>query len=120
MYTPPKEIMTLFEEWSLANPKDEKSKKHSHFTIGHNFWQGKTHTESTKKLLSLLNSGENNPMFGKKLTEEQRNKISKNQTGKPLSQQHKLAISKSKVGIPRSEETKRKISEARKKSKQQL
>jgi hypothetical protein len=81
-------------------------------------WTGKNHSEETKLLLSKLNSGKNNPMFGKKLTEEQRKKISLSQLGRPLSEKHKQAISLSKIGIPRSEETKRKISEARRKTKQ--
>lgn len=81
---------------------------------GTNFWQGKTHTDETKKILKELNTGENNPMFGKKLTTEQKRRITDKQLGKPLSKSHKLSISVSKIGKPRSEETKRKISESRK------
>lgn len=120
IYSPPEEISTLIKDWISLNSDFLETTNYKNFSIGCNFWKGKNHTDSTKKLLSSLNSGENNPMFGKKLTTEQKLKISQKQIGRPLSKEHKLAISKSKTGIPRSEETKRKISEARKKSKQLL
>ncbi len=58
---------------------------------------GKTHSESTKRLLSMLNAGKNNTMFGRKHSEETKQKISKANKGKY------------QIGIPHSEETKRKL-----------
>jgi hypothetical protein len=115
-YYAPADFIFELQEWFKNNPDVLKEKNYISFSEGCNFWKNKTHTEETKKLLSLLNTGQNNPMFNKKLTEEQRLKISIKQTGRPLSNSHKLSISKSKTGIPRSEETKRKISESRRKS----
>lgn len=43
---------------------------------------GHKHSEETKKLLSKLNSGENNAMYGKKLSEEQKQKISRKLKGR--------------------------------------
>jgi hypothetical protein len=117
-FTPADELFSNFIEWSKNN-KFIKKELDDGFSVGCNFWQGKKHTEETKKLLSQINQGENNPMFGKKLTTEQRLKITQKQAGRGLSDSHKQSISKSKTGIPRSEETKRKISEGRKKSKLQ-
>jgi tricorn protease-like protein len=111
------EILNSIKTWLKQNPDIFDST--IPFSEGDNFWTGKKHTDDTKKLLSQLNSGENNPMFGKKLTTEQRLKITQKQTGRPLSDSHKQSISKAKTGIPRSEETKRKISEGRRKSKLQ-
>jgi hypothetical protein len=115
-YYAPTDFVFELQEWFKNNPDILEKQNYISFSEGCNFWQGKTHTEETKKILSLLNKGENNPMFNKKLTEEQKLKISTKQIGRPLSDSHKLSISKSKTGIPRSEETKRKISESRRKS----
>ena len=103
------EVLFDLRNWSKITPV-----KVERISRGNNFWHGKNHTEETKKLLSDLNIGEKNPMFGKKLTVEQGKKISDKQLGKTLSKSHKLSISIAKIGKPRSEETKRKISESRK------
>lgn len=68
-----------------------------------------------------VGSGENNPMFGKKHSEEARRRISEAKKGKKLSEETKRKISEAKSGenhpmygkkIPK--ETRRKISKARK------
>lgn len=84
---------------------------------------GVTLSEETKHLLSQKLSGENNPWYGKKHTNEELEKMSVNRKGKcagennywygkNLSEETKLKISKSKTGKVTSEETKRKQSEA--------
>lgn len=84
---------------------------------------GATLSEETKRLLSQKLSGENNPWYGRKHTEEELEKMSVNRKGKcagnnncwygkKLSEETKLKISKSKIGKTASEETKIKQSEA--------
>lgn len=51
---------------------------------------GKRHNEETKQRLRLLNLGENNPMFGKHLSEEAKQKISKSVKGRKDSNETKL------------------------------
>lgn len=61
-----------------------------------NHFYGRKHSEETKNKISQANSGETAPMFGKKLSEEA-----------------KQRIAKSKLGIPRSSETIKKMSLSR-------
>lgn len=76
-------------------------------------------------------SGENNPNYGKKLSQETKEKMSKSQKeryinekgywyGKTLSDEHKEKIRQSRIGRINSEETRRKISNGRKKPVVQL
>jgi len=78
---------------------------------------GKTHSEFTKKRLSISKIGKNNPMFGKPVSEETRKKISIANTGKnnPFYGKHHTEETKQKLsllknGMHHSEEAKRKIS----------
>lgn len=50
-------------------------------------------TESTREKLKIVNSGENNGMYGKKHLQETKNKISKSLIGKPLTESTKNKIS---------------------------
>ena len=62
------------------------------------------------------NNGENNPFYGKRHTEETKQKISEANKGKKheFSEEHKQKIGESNKGKTLSEETKQKISESRK------
>lgn len=84
---------------------------------------GVTLSEETRHLLSRKLSGEKNPWYGRKHTDEELEKMSANRKGKcagennywygkHLSEETKLKISKSKTGKTASEETRRKLSEA--------
>lgn len=92
---------------------------------------GRKHSEKTKKLMSENNKGENHHFYGKKLSIEHKDKISKagtgrvhsektkkqigkSQKGKVISEEQKKLISLNNTGRPCSEETKLKISEAMK------
>lgn len=97
-------------------------------------------SEETRKKRSESLKGENNPMFGKKLSEEHKKKISDSQKGRVFSEEHKQKISVSSkgkkysevtlekmrssklgeknywFGITHSEETKKKISDGNKRA----
>jgi len=77
------------------------------------------HSEATKKRLSEMNSGPNNPRYGKPRSAETKEKLRLAHTGKVLSEEHKAKLSKAKKGKPGSRkgshcspETRKKISEA--------
>lgn len=76
-------------------------------TDGGDGWLGYHHSDATKEKLSLLNSGENNPMYGKHLSEEAKQKLHEQNLGElnPM------------FGKTHSEEAKQKISQKNKKSK---
>ena len=75
---------------------------------------GYTHNEETRKKISEMIKGENNPNYGKEMSKEHKQKISEAHIGKTLSDEHKLKLSEALKGKSRSEESKRKQSEARK------
>lgn len=62
---------------------------------------------------SWANSGEKNGMFGRKWTEEQKQKIREQNTGWQPTVEMRSKISSSKIGKSRDSETKRKISETK-------
>ncbi len=62
----------------------------------HNF--GKAHTEEWKKNHSERFSGENHPLWGKKFSEESRQKMSAAKLGRKLSNEHKRKIGISNRG----------------------
>jgi hypothetical protein len=76
--------------------------------------------EETRKKLSELRVGEKNPNYGKKMSEEQRKKISESAKGRKLSEEHKNKIRKSmlgntwNVGRKHSDEMKMKVGESSK------
>jgi hypothetical protein len=72
-------------------------------------FSGKKHTEESKLLIGKANSGKNNILFGKNLTEETKQKLSKAHKGKILSEEHKQKISQSQMGKILSEEHKQKM-----------
>ena len=71
----------------------------------------------TKKKMSEINSGENNPMYGKKISEETKNKISESLKGHKVSEETKEKISKSNKGKVKSENHKNKLRNSHKKKK---
>lgn len=72
---------------------------------GYNIRSGGSRTplgEETKKKMSIAHSGENNSMFGKKQTEETKEKMRQSHLGKPLSKEHvaKASQTHKKGGYP--------------------
>lgn len=65
-------------------------------------WLGMTHSEETKKLLSELNSGENNPHYGKKHSEETKKKMSKSRRARKISETQKEKMRLAKQNISQS------------------
>ena len=98
-------------------------------TIGGNSMEGYICSEETRKKLSEINSGENNPfygknwddygghpkgMLGKQHTEETKEKIGKQSKGRTHTEETKKKLSEINKGKTMSEETKRKLSESKK------
>jgi group I intron endonuclease len=122
-----KELNTLLPNGYNISPKgglgikgslsEESKKKISKSNKGKQVWLGKSHSmESKKKISKSTNvSGELNPFYGKKHSDESILKI-KEKSGKnyPKSEEHKKNISKGKKGKESilSEEGRKKISEA--------
>ena len=103
--------------------------KHCEHSILHN--KGRCLSEEHKKKLSEARkdryTGENNPMYGKKhsdetlrkmreakknMSEETKKKIREAKKGRCLSEEHKKKIREAKKGKPKSEEHKKKLSKA--------
>lgn len=76
---------------------------------------GHKRTAEVCQRLSKSKSGKNNPFYGKKLSKEHRNKVSKNNArywkGKRLSKETRQKISKALTGKKLSVETRKKVSE---------
>jgi hypothetical protein len=77
----------------------------NHPMFGKGAFLGRTHSDKTKKKLSEIRRGENNPMFGKLGTmqgkthsEESRKKMSEAKRGKTLSEEHKKKLSEAHRG----------------------
>lgn len=90
--------------------REEYSKSES--GEGNPFW-GKKHTEEWLKRASEINSGEGNPQYGKPHSEEHKRKIRESSIGKKhnIGEEGRLNIYLAHKGIPRKEETKRKLRE---------
>ena len=69
------------------------------------------HSEEARQKMSESTKGENHPMYGKKLSDETKQKISEAHKGKTLSEEHRRKISEVQIGKSVSDETKRKMSE---------
>lgn len=81
---------------------------------GNTYNSGKKHSRHFCENISKRVSGENNPFFGKKHTEETKQKISKIRTGTTASLATKEKMSKTHNGKRHTEETRKKISNNRK------
>lgn len=104
--------------------------------IGNLFWLNKNHTEESKLKNKIAHIGkmvgEDNPMFGirlmgelngfygKKHSNESKQKMSLIKRGKKFTEEHKMKISESNKGKKRTEETKKRISDSLKGEKHHL
>lgn len=71
----------------------------------------------TKEKMSEINRGENNPMYGKKISEETKKKISESLKGREVSEETKKKISESNKGRTKSENHKNKLRDSHEKKK---
>ena len=71
-------------------------------------------SDSTREKLRAAKKGEKNPMYGKHLSDESKNKLSEARKGIHFTEEHKNKLSEAKKGHPVSEETKKKIGELKK------
>ena len=82
---------------------------------GYNNKEGGSHgkySKETKEKMSENKKGENNPMYGKRLTEEHKRKLRESRKGVKLTKEHIEQLIKSKKGKPLSQEHRDKISKA--------
>lgn len=93
----------------FANRAKQTSKKFTTvYMIGEkNHFYGKTHSEETKKKLSLIHKG-------KTINQKTKLAVSERHKGVPLSEEHKEKIKKSLTGKKRTEEQRKRISDAKK------
>ena len=93
----------------FANRAKQTSKKFTtvHMTGEKNHFYGKTHSEETRKKISLIHKG-------KTINEKTKLAVSKRHKGVPLNEEHKEKIKKSLTGLKRTEEQRKRISEAKK------
>ena len=111
----------LANDWEQMHILFERAKGKSEYNIA-NGGNGKgAVSEATKRKLSEINRGMNNPNHGKQLSAETKTKISKKMKGQPAnnkgkhhSEETRKKISESMKGRHLTEETRKKISEARK------
>jgi group I intron endonuclease len=75
---------------------------------------GHKHSEKTKKLMSKLHSGENNAMYGRKLSEETKEKIRQKILGRFVSDETREKLREAGLDRSHSEETKFKQSRIKK------
>lgn len=71
-------------------------------------------SEETRKKLSLLNKGKNNPMYGKAVSDETKKKLSESLKNKPRTKEWKEKISKALKGKKHSKEVLERLSKIRK------
>lgn len=80
--------------------KDNLKKNHADFKAEKNPFYKKHHTEKTKELLREANSGENSVFYGKKFSDEHREKIAKhNRLRKPTKQALNAAAEKNRKKV---------------------
>ena len=110
------------EEFDVAYSKEELDKLEDMYIKiydcidnGYNQKEGGSHgkvSRESRKRMSESKKGENNPMYGKCLTEEHKRKLSESRKGVKLTKEHIEQLTKSKKGKPLSQEHKDKISKA--------
>jgi len=101
----------------IRETSPNKHRRYSDPEYRHRLSQSITRTLNTpeaKERLKIQNGGENNPMFGKKRTNDFKQKISKIHRGKQLSECTKNLIRRSRVGKVLSPETKEKMKASQK------
>ena len=98
----PPETRAKISAANMGHPGKKGKESHFYGKTGElNPFFGQRHSEETRKLLSELGKryvGEGNPMYGKHHSEETRAKISQSLSGKPLSDEQRLKISQSLSG----------------------
>lgn len=113
----PVEKLYVLEKYYIE--KYDSYKNGYNMTIGGDGSYGHAVSDKTKKHLSEINTGINNPNWGRKLSEDHKKKLiiaTKNRDsywkGKKLPELMKRKISKSHIGIKPSKETRLKLSES--------
>jgi len=102
------------------NHSDEARQKISAALLGNTRTKGRKHTDEWRKEMSARNAGEKNPFFGKKQSEEAREKVRLARTGSKSSEETRSKVSASLVGNKRTlglkhtDEAKAKVSAANK------
>jgi group I intron endonuclease len=71
-------------------------------------------TEERRQKFKELMSGENNPNYGKQLSDDTKEKLSASLKGRIISEESRKKTSETMKGVPKSEETRRKMAEAQK------
>ena len=116
------EAFEVDEEFDIAYSKEELDKLEIKYIKEFNCLNpngyndqtgGNTHevSEITKQKMSKNNSGEGNPMYGRRHSNEAKELISKANKGKEISEETRQKLSKSLTGRHHSEETKQRIRE---------
>ena len=112
------------EEFDVAYSKEELDKLEDMYIKvydcmnsdnGYNNKEGGSHgkySKESKEKMSENKKGENNPMYGKCLTEEHKRKLRESRKGVKLTKEHIEQLIKSKKGKPLSQEHRDKISKA--------
>lgn len=112
------------EEFDIAYSKEELDKLEDMYikiydcmnpNNGYNNKEGGSHgkvSRESRKRMSENKKGENNPMYGKRLTEEHKRKLRESRKGVKLTKEHIEQLIKSKKGKPLSQEHRDKISKA--------
>lgn len=113
----------IFEiEWMLKCPEEELLYWEDHYidlfdsmNSGYNLISAdrREWSKETKKKLSKMFSGEGNPFFGRRHTEETKKQISDKNKGRKMSEEQRLKMIKAVTGLKRSDEAKRNISKGR-------
>lgn len=100
-------MLNVLERQYISNLKPEYNV--SPGGIGHT---GVHWTEERREKFKELMSGENNPNFGKEMSNETREKLSKSLKGRVISEESRKKRSETMKGVPKSDETRMKMKES--------
>ena len=103
-----------FEVIQECEPKNKYELEEFWINELNSFNEGYNGTFGGKGCKGINFSGENNPMYGKKHSEETKKKMSETHKGKKLSEETKERISESHKGKKHTEESKKRMGEAKK------
>jgi NUMOD3 motif len=103
VYTSRSDMFLAEERWLKLIHKDELGNRYYNLKVERTGgWNGKGHSEETKKKLSAIN-------IGKKHTTDTRHKMSQSQRGRIFTDEHRAKLSASRKSRTVSDETKQKI-----------